>query len=116
MVVLWEPSESESLGPLHPTSGKHMIHFSKAVTLKSLCPIPMLPVPFGLRGAPLCTHNTHCRFVFAHAYAEVRYIVEANLMKKFVASAGFKAAALLTGTTGEGYTGPIIVRPEPDEV
>lgn len=34
----------------------------------------------------------HCRFVFARAYAEVRYMLETNLMLKFVSSEGFKVA------------------------
>lgn len=47
-----------------------------------------------------------CRFVFARAYAEVRFVLETNLMKRFVSSDGFKAAARLAGTDGGGHTTP----------
>eukprot|EP00903_Cladosiphon_okamuranus_P019877 g18270.t1 len=45
------------------------------------------------------------RFVFARAYAEVRFVVETNLMTRFVSSDGFKAAARLAGTAGLGAIG-----------
>ena len=38
------------------------------------------------------------RFVFAHAYAEVRYVLESNLMTRFLSSDGFKEAARRAGT------------------
>lgn len=34
----------------------------------------------------------HGRFVFARAYAEVWYVLETNLMTRFVSSEGFEAA------------------------
>ena len=53
--------------------------------------------------------TTPLRFIFALAYAEVRYILEANLMKRFVSSEGFKVAARLA------MTSPAIDYPTPGE-
>lgn len=54
-------------------------------------------------------HTFIYRLVFAHAYAEVRHVVETNLMARFVSSEGFKAAAQPADTSRAiGYfSGPI---------
>ena len=49
------------------------------------------------------------RLVFADAYAEVRHVIETNLMARFVSSEGFKAAVQPAGTSRAVgyYSGPI---------
>ena len=39
----------------------------------------------------MCPAIIH-RGVFAHAYSEIRFVLESNLMRKFVATDGFKEA------------------------
>lgn len=44
--------------------------------------------------------------MFARAYAEVRFVLETNLMTRFVSSDGFKAAVRLADTAFRGDTTP----------
>lgn len=88
-----------------PQAARHVMGVVPAVHPIYPRPAPCV-IDVVLSSSSAILPTNHCRSVFARAYAEVRFVVETNLMTRFVSSDEFKAAARLVGTAGREDRAP----------